>query len=327
MPNLTLVQGNTRVVYVAKQSAKGTAASTPVRKLRLTGNSLDPGRSIITLPETDSSSQAAQAEVVGAAPGGQFETWLRPNDCDLLLYGLMGATPSDSGSGNYTHTLNPATATPYLTIWDVVPGYSTTKYVDCRVTQGTFSGQSGQGIQASWTVAGLTALVNQTEPTLPAAFSTDPAMTYPQVTVTRGGTHNGDVDAFSVTVNRNGQYFVGDNGLTAADYVNGLFEVSGSMTIAFQNAQEYSSFNTGATNGTALTTTIYNQALDLIIAIDSNTSVDFVSSGIEYRAFPIGMDTGGAPVTVAAAFATKPQATWSNNLSVVVKNQQATVIA
>ena len=324
---LTLLAGNTRVIYVAKQSAKGTAATTPVRKLRVTSDALDPGRSIITLPETDSSSQSPQAVVAGAAPGGAFDTWLRPNDCDLLLYGLMGATPSDSGSTNYTHVLNPAQATPYLTIWDVIPGVSTTKYVDCRVTQGTFSGQSGQGIQASWTVAALSALVGQTEPSQPSGFSADVAMTYPQVTVTRGGTHNGDVDAFSVTVNRNGQYFVGDNGLTAADYVNGLFDVSGSMTIAFQNQQEYAAFNTGSTAGTALTTTIYSQALDLIIAIDSNTSIDFASSGIEYRAFPISLDTGGAPITVAAAFATKPQTTWSNNLAVTVKNQNATVDA
>lgn len=325
---ITLLAGNTRTIFAAKQSAKGTAATTPVRKYRLTDDSLDPGRSIITLPETDSSSQQPQAVVVGAAPGGGFGTWLRANDSDLLLYGLMGATPSDSGGGpNYSHTLNPAVATPYLTLWDVVPGSSTTKYVDCRVTSATFTGQSGQGVQAQWTVAALSALANQVEPTLPAAFTTEAAMTYPLVTVTRGGTHNGDVDAFSVTVNRNGQYFVGDNGLSAADYVNGLFQVEGSMTIAFQNPQEYAAFNTGSTAGTALTTTIYSQALDLIIATDANTSVDFVSSGIEYRAFPIGIDTGGAPITVAAAFATKPQTTWSNNLSVVVKNQNATVIA
>ncbi len=324
---ITLLPGNTRVIYLAKQSAKGTAATTPVRKLRVTSDGVDPGRQLITLPETDSSSQSPQSVVAGAQPGGQFDTWLRPNDCDLLFYGLMGATPSDSGSGNYTHTLNPATSTPYLTLWDVVPGVSTTKYVDCRVTQAVISGQSGQGIQASWTVAALTALVNQTEPTLPAAFSTDVGMTYPDVTVTRGGSHQGDVDAFSITIDRHGQYFFGDNGLTAADYANGLFEVSGSMTLAFQNVQEYAAFNTGSTAGTALTTTVYSQSLDILIAIDSNTSVDFTSSAVEYRAFPIGLDTGGAPITVAAAFATKPQSTWSNNLSVVVKNQQATVIA
>lgn len=319
---VTLLPGNTRTLYVAVQSAQGTAASTPARKLRLTDDNLDPGRQLITLPETDSSSQAPGPVVVGAEPGGTVGLWARPNDNDMFLYALMGAKGT-SGSGNYTHTLTPAVATPYLTVWDVVPGQSTTKYTDVRVTSATFTGSAGQGIQASYALAGLSALVNQSEPGTPATFSTDVAMTYPDVTVTRGGTHNGDVDAFSITIDRAGQYFHGDNGLTAADHPNGLFACTGSATIAFQNNQEYNAFNTGSTSGTSLTTTLYNQSLTILIAIDSNTSIQFTSSGIIYTAFPIGLDTGGAPITVAAAFQTQPQSTWSNNMTVAVKNQNA----
>jgi Phage tail tube protein len=323
---VTLIPGNTRVIYTAVQSAKGTAATTPTRKLRLTGDALDPGRSLITLPETDSTSQQPNPAVVGAEPGNTFDTWLRPNDCDMLLYALQGAS-ADSGSGNYTHSLTPVVATPYLTIWDVVPGYSTTKYVDARIVNASIGGSAGQGITAQWTARALTALTNQTEPAVPASFSTDVAMTYPDVTVTRGGSHAGDVDAFTIDINRGGAYFHGDNGLTAADYVNGLYGCTGSMTLAFQNAQEYSSFNTGATNGTALTTTLYSQALIIAIAIDTNTSVTFTSSGVTYTAFPIGLDTGGGPVTVAAGFQTTAQATWANNMTVSVKNQNAVASA
>lgn len=321
---VTLTPGNTRVVYVAVQSSKGTAATTPTRKLRLTEDSLDPGRQLIQLPETDSSSQAPGYVVVGAEPGNTFSTWLRPNDSDMLMYAVMGA--KSGSAGNFTVT--PQVATPYLTVWDVVPSYSTTKYIDVRITDAAITGSAGQGISVQWTARGLTALTNQSEPVAPAAFSTDIPMTYPMVSVSRGSLgHVGDVDAFTLGIHRGGQYFHGDNGLTAADYVNGLFAVDGSFTLAFQNSQEYNAFNTGSTTGTALTTTLYGQSLALTIAIDASHEFVFTSSNITYSAFPIGMDTGGAPTTVAAGFTTTPQTTFSNNLSVTVKNDNAAIDA
>jgi len=319
---VSLVPGNTRVVYTAVQSGQGTAATTPTRKLELTADTLDPGRQLITLPETDSSSQAPNPAVVGGEPGGSFSTWLRPNAVDQLFSGLQGAK-SSSGSGNYTHTLTPSLTQKFLTIWDVIPGKTTTKYVDCIVKSCAISGQSGQGITAAWDIRALSALMGQTEPSAPTDFAADVAMTYPQVTVTRGGTHAGDVDAFTLTIDRGGGYFHGDNGLAAAAYAFGLYTVTGSATIAFQNDQELRAFNTGATNGTALTTTLYNQTLDILVQIDSNTSFDFLSQGIIYTAYPVSIDTGGAPTTVAAAFQTKRQSTWSDNMTVTAKNQNA----
>ena len=320
---VTLLPGNTRTIYAAVQSAKGSAASTPTRKFRLTEDSLDPNRQLIQLPETDSSSQAPGFVVVGAEPGATFGTWLRPNDSDMLMYAVMGAKSGSAG----TFTLTPAVATPYLTLWDVIPGYSTTKYIDTRIVEAAISSAAGQGIAVQWAARALTALTNQTEPTLPAAFSTDIPMTYPMTTVTRAGTHVGNADAFTITITRGGQYFHGDNGLTAADYVNGLWVVTGSFLLAFQDSQEYNAFNTGSTVGTALTTSLYGQTLDTLLAIDATHSFDFVSSNIEYTAYPVAMDTGGAPTTVQAGWNTTPQTTWANNLTVTVKNDNAAIDA
>jgi len=320
---VTLVSGNTRTVYAAAQSAKGTAATTPTRKFHLTDETMDPGRSIIQLPETDSSSQVADYNVVGAEPGGTFGTWLRPNDCDILFYSLMQAVAT-TGTTNYTHTITPSVTPVYLTLWDVIPGVLTTKFVDCRVVSGAVTGQSGQGISVAWELRGLQALLGQTEPTLPAAFATDNAMTYPMVTVTRGGVHNGDVDAFSLTINRGGQYFLGDNGLQAADYVFGLFGIEGSLTLAFQNDQEYRAFNTGSTVGTNLTTTMYDQTLSILVSIDSTHQVTFTSQGVRYTSYPVPIDTGGAPIIVAAGISGKRQAVFGDYMTVQVKNQNTT---
>lgn len=323
MSPVTLVSGNTRTVYAAVQGTKGTPATTPTRKFHLTEESMDPGRSLIQLPETDSASQTADFVVVGAEPGGTFSTWLRPNDCDILFYGVMQAN-SSSGATNFTHTITPSLTPVWLTLWDVIPGVMTTRYHDCRVVSANIAGQSGQGITVGWELRGLTATLGVTEPTLPAAFSTDAAATYPLVTVTRGGTHLGDVDAFNMTINRGGQYFVGDNGLSPVDYTFGLFGIEGSMTIAFQNDGEFRAFNTGSTVGTNLTTTMYDQALIIAITYDANRGVTFTSSGIRYTSFPVPIDTGGAPILVAAGFNTKRQDVFANNMTVTVKNQNAT---
>jgi len=320
---VTLLSGNTRTVFAAVQSAKGTAATTPTRKFHLTEESMDPGRSLIQLPETDSSSQVADSVVVGAEPGGTMSTWLRPGDCDILFYSVMQAN-SSAGSTNFTHTITPSVTPVYMTVWDVVPGVMTTKYIDCRAVSAAVSGSAGQGIVVAWEMRALTALLGQTEPTLPAAFATDAAATYPMVTVTRGGTHLGDVDAFSLTINRGGQYFFGDNGLTAADYVFGLFGIEGSMNLAFQNDGEYRAFNTGSTVGTNLTTTMYDQTLTILVQQGTNNSTQFTSQGVRYTSYPVPIDTGGAPIIVAAGFTGKRQTVFGDHLTITVKNQNAT---
>lgn len=309
----TLLPGNTRTLYVGEQSAKGTAQATPTLKLRVTDCSLDPNRTLITLPETDATSQEPGQVVVGAQPGGQFTKWLRPSEDELLIEALLG---TDAGAGVYT----PSVTTPWLTIYEVIPGVLCTRYTDCRVVAATYSGGAGQGISAQYTIAALSALAGQSEPGSPANYASDRALVYPDVTVTRGGTHAGDVDAFTLTVDRGGAYFFGDNGLSPVDRPNGLFAVNGSLTLAFQNDQEYRAFNTGSTAGTSLTTSIYEQALQILVDnASASLSVLFDMDSIQYTSFPVGLNTDGSPITVAAAFRTEPQATMAGNLTVTVE--------
>jgi hypothetical protein len=309
---VTLVSGNTRTIYAGKQSAKGTAQNTPTVKLPLTEDSFDPNRTLIQLPETDSSAQTAGFSVVGAQPGGTLSKWLRSSEDNLFMEAVQGA-----GSAN---VWTPGQNAPWLTIFDVIPGVLCTKYIDCRVISATWAGAAGQGITSQYVVEGLTAEVGATEPVTPASASTDRVLVYPDVTVTRGGTHLGDVDAFSLTVNRGGEYFFGDNGLSPVDRPMGLYGVEGSLTIAFQDDDEYRAFNTGATAGTSLTTTIYNQALTILAdnAVASE-SVSWAMTQIQYSAFPVPLDTGGAPIRVAAAFRTNKQATIANNLTITTE--------
>src|SRR5689334_5110299 len=102
------VAGNTRVIYAAIQSAKGTAATTPTHKFTMnTGTAGDPGRVVIQLPETDASSQQPSNAVVGSTPTIGWTNWARPGEFAFLASAVQGAN-ADSGAGPYTHTATPA---------------------------------------------------------------------------------------------------------------------------------------------------------------------------------------------------------------------------
>lgn len=318
--------GNTRLVYAAKQSAKGSTASAPTHVFRLSGDGgVDPNRSIIQLPETDSSSQRPPSQVVGAEPGGGWQGWLRPSEFAFLAHMIMGSD-ADSGGGPYTHTATPVAATPYLTLWDVIPGVQCTRFEDARLSQLGCSGQSLAGIQYTCQAIALSATLGATEPVAPAAPATDVQTSYPMVTVSLAAAHPGTIDAFSLLVNRNVSILRGDNGLGAYDSVVGLFDVTGTFSKIYTSDAEYRRMHGGSSGATVLTTTIYSEALALLIAIDGTHSVEFDSSGIEYTETRVPVNVDGTPIIMTQSFNTQRQATWANNLTIVTKNALATSV-
>jgi hypothetical protein len=317
------VAGNTRLIYAAIQTAKGSPAATPTHVFRLSGDSsLDPNRQIIQLPETDASSQRPSSRVVGAEPSGGWQGWLRPSEFAFLARAIMGAN-ADSGAGPYTHTATPVASIPYLTLWDVIPGVQATRFEDARLSQLSVSGQSLAGVQYSTQAIALSATLGVAEPAVPAAPASDSSMTYPMVTVTIGGNHPGTVDQFSIQVNRNVSLLRGDNGLSAFDSVVGLFDVSGTFNKIYVSDADYRKFHGGSPAATTLTTTIFSESLDLLIAIDANHSVRFTSAAVEYTETRVPVNTDGSPIIETQSFATQRQATWADNLTIVTKNDGA----
>jgi hypothetical protein len=322
------VAGNTRLVYAAIQSGKGSAASTPTIVFRLRDQaSLDPGRTIIQLPETDSSTQQSPDSVVGAEPGGGFATWLRSSEFDWLAQAVLGANADTGGSDPFTHTATPTQAMPYVTFWDVIPGVQCTKYIDGRIGTLSLAGQSLQGIEATiGNIVALSAALGATEPTAPTAPATDAAMSYPMVTVTIGGSHPGTVDSFTLNINRNVTILHGDNGLASFDSVPGIFAVDGSFRKIYVSDADYRKYHGGASGATTLTTTIFAEALDLLIQAAVGRSVEITSAAMEYTATTIPVNVDGSPIIEEQSFRTQRQAAIASNLTIVTKNAKATPV-
>lgn len=302
------VSGNTRVICLAKQSAKGTPAASPTKFFPISGDgALNPNREIIQLPETDASSQRTSSTVVGASPGGGWTGWWRDDGALMLAEAVQGAIAGGVAT--------PAQAMPYYTAWDVIPGVMCTKYDDVRIGQLTLSGQALQGIQYSVEAVALSATLNETPPTI--TLPTGLKFSYPHVSVTVGGVTPGTHDSFTFTINRNVTLLRGDSGLDIYDSWPGIYEVSGQLVRLFENDDAYNQVHGGAAAATVLTTTVFSESLAITLT-DGTDTVVFDSNAVEYTGIAVPVNVDGTPILQTLDFVTQRQATWADNFTITI---------
>lgn len=304
------VSGNTRVICAAKQTAKGSPAAAPTVWFPLASDAaLNPNREIITLPETDASSQRPASAVVGASPGGGWSGWWR-DSCALFLSEMaQGAIAGGVAT--------PAQAMPYFTAWDVIPGVQCTKFEDCRLGQLTVSGETLQGITYAVEAMALKATLGATPPTI--TLPTDLKFSYPHVAITVGGVTPGTHNSFSIVINRNVTYLRGDMGLQIYDTWPGLYEVTGQLVRIYESDADYRKFHGGAGAATVLTPTIFSEALSILLndAVGANTAT-FASALVEYTGVTTPINLDGTPIMQTLEFSTNPQTVWANNLTITI---------
>lgn len=318
---MTGVAGNVYTLAFAKQSAKGAAAAANTGyKLKLTGGALEPNRQFLTLQETDATRQQGSTVVVGAQVQGTPEWYIRPEEFGLIAYAALGAN-ADSGTGPYTHTATPAQRPPYLTAWrNIGGGTIIDKYLDNTVGSIELSGGASQALSCKTDVMGLGVLLGTTDNTQPVV--TGHVFTYPECVVTLAGSAPGTVEQWTITANNNAEFIQGDGSLTPYDVVFGRLEVSGSYTYLLQSDADYRKFHTGSSVGTAFTTTLDTESVN----ITSTAGTDVISAimaGVAITAYPVQPDTSGKPIRVAATFSSLPQAAISDYLSFVTTNSVA----
>ena len=327
---MSLIPGNVEVLAFGVQTDKSTPAAAPTLAIALEDCQLDPGVQYVTAAETDANAVEPDDNVVGAQPGGTFKCYARPSEADFFLANLLGKNV-DAGAGSpYTHTANvdPAApfASPYLTIWDIWPGVACWKYTGARLGQAVYSGQPGGLVESEYTVQALTAIAvdSGSAPALAGLQVDEEPFTWAELAATLGGVHAGVVNQFQLTINRNTGRFVGDNGLSSLDVPNGLLAVSGNLEVAFEDDTLWRAANTGTTTGTALTTTIYEEALALDLTRGTDLELKFLLAAMRIMNFKVALKTDGSPATATFDFKSKRSATLSDVIQSVVKNSYAT---
>lgn len=322
---MSLIPGNVEVLAFAFQSDKDTAATEPVMAIALEDCSLDPGVQKITTPETDAAALEADDVIVGAQPGGTFKKYLRPSEDDLLLYALLGAV-EDTGTDPTTHTSNidpdAPFSSPYLTVWDIWPGIGFVQYTGARIGQLALASQEGGAVDAEYTIAALKAIFGDLDdaPDLSGLFADEQPFTWAELAVSLDGSHDGIVNQYQLTINRNATRFQGDNGLESLDIPNGLFSVKGSMTVAFEDDELWRAANTGAVDGTELTTTIFEESIDIDHLRGTDLEAKFSLAAAQISNFKTKIETDGKPATSSFDFKSKRSADVTDVITTVVKN-------
>lgn len=320
---MTLVPGNKRTLYWGTQVAKGTAQTTPTKAFRVSDFTPNPVRQRITLAETDATTQQPGDVIVGYTPGFSFKVYLRPSQAALLFQSLLGINVDSGSTPNYIHTQTPSQTTGYSTVFEREPSVWCNRYVDCRVTQIVLDGQAGGAIEATVTVEALSFTGGATAPTSPAADS-DLPFVYPEILVKRAGSSPGTASQFNATIARNGNRAQGDNGFGSLDYVNGLFAGSGQFTKYASDDADRRQVDTGSTTGTATTTAILQETLEIKATRDANQSISILFAAVSYPTNVAAVDTGGNPLAEVMGFRSDPQSTLAGHVTVVVHDLIAT---
>lgn len=315
--------GNKKTLYFGTQSGKGTPQTTPTLAMRVTDFTPNEVRAKIQLAETDASAQEAGNVVVGVTPGATFSAYMRPSEFDFWAAALLGNNVDSGSNPNYIHTADADETQPYLTMYEVEPSLLCNQHTDIRVTSLTARGGAGQALEVSITIEALGFAAGATAPTSPAPVSEQPFV-YPEVSITKGASTPGTFDSFEITINRNATRLQGDNGMTSLDIIPGKFAVNGTATKYVADDDDQRSVDTGSSSGTAPTTTIFTEALSILVARTANLRVTFDMDAVEWTTREAGVRTDGTPLMEVLGFRTVPQATLAGNLQIITRNAKAT---
>jgi hypothetical protein len=150
------LRGNQATWAFALQSAKGTPNTTYTDRVPFTGGSIAPTRSVDNLSETDANRDQGTSFVTSMGVEGSPEFYVRDAKIHHFLTAAFGAQ-ADSGATNYTHTITPANALPYYTLYREIGGTLFEQFNDCMANELTVSADAGGPLTASLSFLGLSA--------------------------------------------------------------------------------------------------------------------------------------------------------------------------
>lgn len=324
------------LIGVAKQSAKGTAASTPTYVHGLTGGQvfkLD--RSV----ESDDVSCGVRAgtdsHVESVVPGADFDTYGYADVLPLYFYAAMGSIASAAASGTgmtgyYDHTVTLGDLLPYLTVWGRIGG-EYTSVAGCKVDQLEMEFEGNSPLEFGVTLLGIAATLGL------SAFpgNVDPSC-FDGYFVPTGGTFKIDtasgtpvaapVTKGSLTLANNCTADPLAGQVTPGDIEEGKLVSSGSVTVKPDDMSLYRKMVTGSASGTTPSAAMVYGSLEWNFTHSKNPkcSLKVTASNIPFTADFPDVDPAGGAAEVEFSFDNIGLASRSGSpVTVVITNQVA----
>lgn len=322
------LRGNIGWVMAQRQTAQGTLATVALPgvalgayKSALAGGGMSIARNIGQLAETDSSRDQGVSFVSGVSTTGSPEIYVRDDSLGLWLLATLGADAA-AGTTNFTHTMTPSNALPYMSVWRDVADTLWEAYVDCKVSTLVVAATAGNPLTATATLTGRTATRLTADPSTTASIpmSNGYAYNYNDATVTLGGGATALVSGMTLTINNNITAQQTDDVITY-DVVEGQRTVELDFDLIFATLDEYNKFHFGGISNTAISPTIFTTSADFKFANGVNNSIEFSLPSLAYTDFPVDVNPNGDPISVAVKAIGQRSA--SPIITAIVKNQVA----
>lgn len=140
---------------IAKQAAKGMPAAVAQYRTRATGGDVSPVRNVPDLAETGTNRLPYTSFVASMGVDGSPGVAVRDEMALELLYGALGSKSVVGVADPYTHTLTPANALPYFTIWRQLGDLVWERFTDCKISQAAVVSEAESALALTVTVVGI----------------------------------------------------------------------------------------------------------------------------------------------------------------------------
>lgn len=323
MPGITSALGT---VGLAKQSAKGSVASVPTVKLKLSSApSLMPVKSRSRYVTTDTGRDNGGSFTSRLGVSGEFSCYAEPNAMGLLSYLALG-TNADTGAGPYTHTATPANDLPYFTLFRSVGGVIFEVWEDCKLGRLSLEGGAGGAYQVTIGCEGLTSRLQAADTALAALdpaglLFMEGAGTFKIDTVARA------IHRLSLEINNNISSYQADN-YFSQDVDPGKREISLSVSTRFGGLSAWPDYHNFFYNSVAapanLSPIVATRAMELLVARTAALSWQVNLPQVTYAGVPVQPDPGGDPIEIELSCEVEKPAA-SAIITAVSKDAVATV--
>jgi Phage tail tube protein len=286
-------------IAIAKQTAKGAAATTPTHKYQLAAApTLYPTKTRERLESTDSGRDMGLSYTQRISVEGDFAVYLYPDGAGPLLYSTMGAV-AHSGTTTFTHTITPANDLPWYTIWRMVGANIFEKFTDCKIGQVQIEGEAGGAPIATCTVVGVMAEFEVTDTVL-APVASRPYIYHEGCGRIKINDVAYQIASVSFGINNNVAGYQADC-VTYADVSPGQREVTLTFRMRYENPTtepKYRETYYGSDAGTLLTDQVALKAFEWQLFRDADFSFLVELPQVVYVAVPVTPDPGGDPIEV-----------------------------
>lgn len=318
------ILGNQASLAIAQQVAKGTPNTTYTDRVPFTGGSIAPTRAVDNLAETDANRDQGVSYVTNMGVEGTPEFYVRDEQIHHFLEAAFGSLASDAGPTDFTHTITPANALPYYTVYREIGGTLFEQFDDCMANELTISADAGSPLTASLSLLGLKATRLAAQPAAVASLdlADGTVYNYGQVTVSLGGAGTKLVSSFELTLTNNTSQQQTDD-ISFYDNVPGQRELTVGFQLVFESLAQYNLFHYGGTAGTVQSETLATTSLDFEFNQGADNQVKFTIPNAAYEEFPVDPDPSGAPIVVDVR-ARAQRDPVEPVCTAVVKNQLAT---